>query len=115
MVLLLHIKHILGEVEPENQNLLNCMSSRNNYFYNEELFHAVSYLYKKNATVPIFLSFFIILSYIHTYMHAYIQLHLKGHCHTDFAVFWSKYTKYMTNYLCSNIKLLLEHQEDNIK
>ena len=40
---------------------------------------------------------------------------LKGHCHTDFAVFWSKYTKYMTNYPCSNIKLLLEHQEDNIK
>ena len=38
-----------------------------------------------------------------------------GHCHTDFAVFWSKYTKYMTNYLCSNIKLLLEHQEDNIE
>ena len=42
-------------------------------------------------------------------------VYLKGHCHTDFAVFWSKYTKYMTNYLCSNIKLLLEHQEDNIK
>ena len=40
---------------------------------------------------------------------------LKGHCHTDFAVFWSKYTEYMTNYLCSNVKLLLEHQEDNIK
>ena len=40
---------------------------------------------------------------------------LKGHCHADFAVFWSKYIKYMTNYLCLNIKLLLEHQEDNIK
>ena len=36
---------------------------------------------------------------------------LRGHCHGDFSVFWSKLLKYLTSYLFANIKLLLEHRE----
>ena len=39
---------------------------------------------------------------------------LKGHCHSDFAVFLSKLLKFLTKNLFSNMKLLLEHQEENI-
>ena len=40
---------------------------------------------------------------------------LEGHCHRDFSVFWSKLLNYLTRYLFANIKLLLEHQGENIK
>ena len=40
---------------------------------------------------------------------------LKGHCHGDFAIFSSKWLKYLTKNLFSNMKLLLEHREGNIK
>ena len=40
---------------------------------------------------------------------------LKGHCHGDFAMLLSKWLKYLTKNLFSNMKLLLEHREGNIK
>ena len=40
---------------------------------------------------------------------------LKGHCHSDFAIFSSKWLKYLTKNLFSNMKLILEHREGNIK
>ena len=40
---------------------------------------------------------------------------LKGHCHGDFAVFWSKLLKCLTKNLFAKIKLLLEHWEEDIK
>ena len=40
---------------------------------------------------------------------------LKGHCHGDFAIFSSKWLKYLTKNLFSNMKLLFEHREGNIK
>ena len=40
---------------------------------------------------------------------------LKGHCHSDFAIFSSKWLKYLTKNLFSYMKLLLEHREGNIK
>ena len=40
---------------------------------------------------------------------------LKGHRHGDFAIFSSKWLKYLTKNLFSYMKLLLEHQEGNIK
>ena len=40
---------------------------------------------------------------------------LKGHCHGDFAVFWSKLLKYLTKNLFCNMKLLLQYREENIK
>ena len=40
---------------------------------------------------------------------------LKVHCHYNPAVFWSKLLKYLTKNLFSNMKLLLEHREENIK
>ena len=40
---------------------------------------------------------------------------LKGHCHGDFVIFSSKWLKYLTKNLFSNMKLLLEHREGNIK
>ena len=42
-------------------------------------------------------------------------LALKGHCHGDFAIFSSKWLKYLTKNLFSNMKFLLEHREGNIK
>ena len=38
---------------------------------------------------------------------------LKGHCHGDFAIFSSKWLKYLTKNFFSNMKLLLEHREGN--
>ena len=40
---------------------------------------------------------------------------LKGHCHDDFAVFWSKLLEYLTKNLACNMTLLLQHREENIK
>ena len=40
---------------------------------------------------------------------------LKGHCHGDFAVCWSKMLKCLTKNIFSNIKLLLEHREEDMK
>ena len=40
---------------------------------------------------------------------------LKGHCHGDFAVFWSKLLKHLTKNLLANMKLFLEHREENLK
>ena len=40
---------------------------------------------------------------------------LKGHCHGDFAVFWSKLLKHLMKNLFANVKLLLEHREENLK
>ena len=40
---------------------------------------------------------------------------LKGNCHGDFAIFSSKWLKYLTKNLFSNKKFLLEHREGNIK
>ena len=40
---------------------------------------------------------------------------LKGHCHGDFVIFSSKWLKYLTKNLFSDMKLLLEHRERNIK
>ena len=40
---------------------------------------------------------------------------LMGHCHGDFALFGSKLLKYLTENLFSNMKLVLEHREENIK
>ena len=40
---------------------------------------------------------------------------LNGHCHGDFAVFWSKQLKYLTKNLFSNMKLFLEHWKENTK
>ena len=39
----------------------------------------------------------------------------KGYCHDDFAVVRSKLLKYLTKNPFSNIKLLLEHREENVK
>ena len=36
-------------------------------------------------------------------------------CHGDFAVFWSKLLKYLKKNLYSNMKLLSQHREENIK
>ena len=43
-----------------------------------------------------------------------LSLRLKGHCHGDFSVFCSKLLKYLTRYLFSNIKLLLEERKNKI-
>ena len=40
---------------------------------------------------------------------------LKGHCHSDFPVCWSKLLKNLITNLFSDIKLLLGHQEKNMK
>ena len=40
---------------------------------------------------------------------------MKGHCHDDFAVFWSKLLRYLTKNVFADMKLLLEHREENIK
>ena len=45
----------------------------------------------------------------------YIECYLKEHCHYDFTVLWSKLLKYLTKNLFANMKLLLEHREENIK
>ena len=37
----------------------------------------------------------------------YIECYLKGHCHDDFAVFWSKLHKHLTKNLFANMKLLV--------
>ena len=37
------------------------------------------------------------------------------HCHGSFTIFLSKWLKYLTKNLFSNMKLLLEHREGNIK
>ena len=42
-------------------------------------------------------------------------LSLKGHCHGDLAAFWSKLFKYLTKNLFCNMKLFLQHWEENIK
>ena len=41
--------------------------------------------------------------------------HLKGHCHGNFAMFWSKPLKYLTKSLFFNMKLLIQHWEENTK
>ena len=41
--------------------------------------------------------------------------HLKGHCHDNFAMFWSKPLKYLTKSLFFNMKLLIQHWEENTK
>ena len=38
---------------------------------------------------------------------------LKGHCHGNFAIFWSKPLKYLTKSLFFNMKLLIQHWEEN--
>ena len=40
---------------------------------------------------------------------------LKGHCHGNFAIFWSKLLKYLTKSLFFNMKLLIQHWEENTK
>ena len=40
---------------------------------------------------------------------------LKGHCHGNFAMFWSKPLKYWTKSLFFNMKLLIQHWEENTK
>ena len=40
---------------------------------------------------------------------------LKGHCHGNFAIFWSKPLKYLTKSLFFNMKLLIQHWEENTK
>ena len=40
---------------------------------------------------------------------------LKGHCHDNFAIFEPKLRKCSTKNRFANMKLLLEHQEENIK
>ena len=40
---------------------------------------------------------------------------LKGHCHGNFAIFWSKPLKYLTESLFFNMKLLIQHWEENTK
>ena len=40
---------------------------------------------------------------------------LKGHCHGNFAIFWSKPLKYLTKSLFFNKKLLTQHWEENTK
>ena len=42
------------------------------------------------------------------------MLTLLGHCHGDFAAFWSKLLKYFRKNLFFNMKLLLQHREENI-
>ena len=47
---------------------------------------------------------------------SYLQSeNLKGHCYGDFGVCWSKVLKYFTKKLYSDMKLLLEHREENMK
>ena len=41
--------------------------------------------------------------------------YLKGHCHGNFAIFWSKPLKYLTKSLFFNMKLLIQHWEENTK
>ena len=40
---------------------------------------------------------------------------LKGHCHGNCAMFWSKPLKYLTKSLFFNMKLLIQHWEENTK
>ena len=40
---------------------------------------------------------------------------LKGHCHGNFAIFWSKLLKCLTKSLFFNMKLLIQHWEENTK
>ena len=40
---------------------------------------------------------------------------LKGHWHGNFAIFWSKPLKYLTKSLFFNMKLLIQHWEENTK
>ena len=44
-----------------------------------------------------------------------IAIGLKGHCHGNFAIFWSKPLKYLTKSLFLNMKLLIQHWEENTK
>ena len=55
------------------------------------------------------------LSGITHHSHPLRCLDLKGHCHGDFAVFWSKMFKYLTKNLFCNIKSLSQHLNENIK
>ena len=41
--------------------------------------------------------------------------YLKRHCQGEFAVFWPKLLKYLTKNPFSNMKLLIERREENIK
>ena len=60
--------------------------------------------------------FFLLLFNFHLFLVKHNdQSDLKGHCHGDFAIFSSKWLKFMTKNLFSNIKFLLEYQEGNIK
>ena len=40
---------------------------------------------------------------------------LKGHCHANFAIFWSKPLKYLTKSLFFNKKLLIQYWEESTK
>ena len=44
-----------------------------------------------------------------------LGVRLKGHCHGDFAVCWSKLLKYLIKNLISNMKLSLEHREEHME
>ena len=38
----------------------------------------------------------------------------EGHCHGDFAVYWSKLLRYLTKNLFNNMKLSLEHRDESL-
>ena len=44
-----------------------------------------------------------------------LRANLKGHCRGNFAIFWSKPLKYLTRSLFFNMKLLIQHWEENAK
>ena len=44
-----------------------------------------------------------------------LMMMLNGHCHGNFAVFRSKLLKYLTKSLFFNMKLLIQHWEENTK
>ena len=49
------------------------------------------------------------------HLEQFVLKHLKGHCHSNFAIFWSKPLKYLTKILFFNMKLLIQHWEENTK
>ena len=38
----------------------------------------------------------------------------EGHCHGDFAVYWSKLLRYLTKNLFNNMELSLEHRDESL-
>ena len=45
----------------------------------------------------------------------FLDSYLKGHCHGNFAIFWSKPLKYFTKSLFFNMKLLIQHGKKILK